>query len=398
MTYTPLQDRVIEQPQHVTFVVFEGGEAPGSIEKELQEVRFAITLDTVESILESVRGPVNLVVYSDKQELLNEVLSLSPGVVALQHGNDGFHFGKTLRAIINDFSLERVVALGGASAPFYFPEIWRFYERLLVNRSEIIVENNPGSADVIGFHPAAAMNEVTPPAIDNHLGRVLRQVGLRRILIPNTSELHFDIDVPTDVAVLREIGAEKVGPRTRQAMEQKPFIYPAVEHFARRLLSDAERPSLCLAGRVESSTLTFYRANFPMRMHCVMEGRGLRYLVDQKEPVSTPTTRIVESSGFDALFDVLTAGVEFLAFDWRPTMAGLQRELSAEDRFLADLGQSEKISDPVLREFSRAAGRQDKELILGGHCLVSGGLWQLGRETLAKEGRHEWRPFPGHIG
>jgi hypothetical protein len=324
-------------------------------------------------------------------------MKLCPQAVALHHIGGPFHFGDTLRSIVNRFSLERVLVFAGASAPLYYPDIWHFYERLLTNRTNVVLENNPGSADVIGFHPGAAVNEIDPPEIDNHLGRRLREVGLKRILIPNTSELHFDIDVPTDVAVLRQIGSERVGPRTREVLSQPIFENKSLDRFVERLRSEENRPTLCMAGRIETSTLQFYRANFPMRMHCLMEGRGLRYLVDQGETVVTPTSTIVREKGFEGLFRVLTAGIEFLVLDWRPMMVGLNQHFAQEERFRADLLHVDHVKSPLLQQFAAAAVAQDKEIILGGHSLVSGGLWQLGREILKQEGKQEWRPFPGRI-
>ena len=50
---------------------------------------------------------------------------------------------------------------------------------------------------------------------------------------------------------------------------------------------------------------------------------------------------------------------------------------SAADRFYSDLRQPEKISDPWVRRFTEAAIEAPIPVVLGGHSLVSGGLYAL---------------------
>jgi hypothetical protein len=47
------------------------------------------------------------------------------------------------------------------------------------------------------------------------------------------------------------------------------------------------------------------------------------------------------------------------------------------DRYAADLGLVEMISDPFIREFTQAVLDAPIPIVTGGHSLVSGGLWAL---------------------
>ncbi len=50
---------------------------------------------------------------------------------------------------------------------------------------------------------------------------------------------------------------------------------------------------------------------------------------------------------------------------------------SAADRFHSDLLEAEAIADSFVREFTAAAREAPIPVLLGGHSLVSGGLWAL---------------------
>ncbi|GAI01183.1 unnamed protein product [marine sediment metagenome] len=58
---------------------------------------------------------------------------------------------------------------------------------------------------------------------------------------------------------------------------------------------------------------------------------------------------------------------------------------SANDRFYSDLLKPEKISDPFLREFTYEALNASIPIVLGGHSLVSGGLYALVESAWAKK-------------
>ncbi len=50
---------------------------------------------------------------------------------------------------------------------------------------------------------------------------------------------------------------------------------------------------------------------------------------------------------------------------------------SEVDRYAADLGSTEYITDPFIRDFTQAVITAPIPIVTGGHALVSGGLWTL---------------------
>jgi hypothetical protein len=78
-----------------------------------------------------------------------------------------------------------------------------------------------------------------------------------------------------------------------------------------------------------------------------------------------------------------------ILMDSRVTFSHNGWELSPADRFYSDLLQPEKISHPQLAEFTFAARDAGVPVILGGHSLVSGGLWALADILHSGPSRHQ---------
>ena len=86
--------------------------------------------------------------------------------------------------------------------------------------------------------------------------------------------------------------------------------------------------------------------------------------------------RFIEELGYEEFFRfweklpgaVLDSRVLFEHFRWR---------LPASERFASDLGRLDLITHPGLREFTQAALAAPIPVLLGGHSLVTGGLWAL---------------------
>ena len=68
--------------------------------------------------------------------------------------------------------------------------------------------------------------------------------------------------------------------------------------------------------------------------------------------------------------------------DTRVLFAHFKLKLSAEERFLSDMGRWQEIKNPWLKEFTRAAAESTIPIVLGGHSLVSGGIWVLAEEIM----------------
>lgn len=88
----------------------------------------------------------------------------------------------------------------------------------------------------------------------------------------------------------------------------------------------------------------------------------------------------IDEIGPEKFFARLADTVAAALIDTRVLFAHRKKELSDADRFYSDLGEHELIADPFVREFTRAAKNCGIPVILGGHSLVTGGIFALAEE------------------
>ncbi len=79
--------------------------------------------------------------------------------------------------------------------------------------------------------------------------------------------------------------------------------------------------------------------------------------------------------------------------DTRVLFAHLGLDLSMEDRFQSDLGNAGAMENPLAAAITRAAMNAPVPVVLGGHSLVSGGLYALVDASWGeRERQHTWPP------
>lgn len=109
------------------------------------------------------------------------------------------------------------------------------------------------------------------------------------------------------------------------------------------------------------------------------EGRG------RKREVRSLLGFYLEAVGARRFFQSLGEMAQAVLLDSRVLLQHRRLSPSAADRFYSDLGQPDKIGDPFLQEFTRAALEAPFPVVMGGHSLVSGGLLAL--LEIYKQGR-----------
>ena len=85
----------------------------------------------------------------------------------------------------------------------------------------------------------------------------------------------------------------------------------------------------------------------------------------------------LDEVGLERFFATLAKMSQAVFLDSRVLFAHRRIWPSAPDRFYSDLRQAEKINDPWVRRFTEAAIAAPIPVVLGGHSLVSGGLYAL---------------------
>lgn len=102
---------------------------------------------------------------------------------------------------------------------------------------------------------------------------------------------------------------------------------------------------------------------------------------EERGEVRTFLGAVAERNGPAGLVEMLASVCDVVFCDTRPLFAHGGRRVSESDRFASDLGRVEDIEDPWVREFTEAAVRARVPFVLGGHTLVSGGLWLLAEQA-----------------
>jgi hypothetical protein len=85
-------------------------------------------------------------------------------------------------------------------------------------------------------------------------------------------------------------------------------------------------------------------------------------------------------------FETLAELGQAIFLDSRVIFAHLRVWPAASDRYNSDLRRPEQIADAATREFTEAAMTAPVPVVLGGHSLVSGGLYALVEAAWARSG------------
>lgn len=362
-------------------IVFEGGNPVSAVARTVTAVRKQVAMDTVEKLCR-IPAITEVVVCSNYPDLLEEARQFGVKVEDTLHQGP-FHFGAVLTVIVDRYRPGRVLCMSGGSLPLIQVEDLRRAVEQLTARDRVVVVNNAQSADLVAFSPAGVIRKIPLSGSDNFLGYLLREHGLTRELMGNSARVNFDLDTPTDVLILSL--QEGVGPRTAAVLRDLEWdrntLVAARDALAR---SGAE---VFLAGRVGAPVMAYINSHFHCRLRVFSEERGMKALGrEERGEVVSLLGRLLDRVGpeefFAGLAEVCSAGF----WDTRVLFAHWRRPVSEEDRFHSDLGRYEEIRDPAVRRFTRAAVAAGLPVVLGGHSLVSGGLWLLAENMARAEG------------
>jgi hypothetical protein len=239
--------------------------------------------------------------------------------------------------------------------------------------------------------PASALLAVAPPVNDNSLGWVLGQsAGLPARELPRTTATSFDVDTPTDVIALS--------------------LHPGAPPHARAYLDGLELPTqrvgaamevfldkqaeVLVAGRVGSRALAYLERETVCRSRVISEERGMR--ADGRLASGQVRSLLgmeIEAVGVERFFAEIVPQLGDAAFlDDRVVWAHFKTWPEAQDRFSSDLFRPDEIADLFVRRFTEAAMACPVPVVLGGHSLVSGGLYVLVEAAWKRSGKEIQSP------
>ncbi len=361
-------------------VIFEGGELLSELEKSLNNVRHTVLLENMNKII-GIDGIKEIIVVTNYDCLAKQARKMDR-VIVKEVKTKGFHFGGELLKIVSGYKPQNLLYVGGASFPLIQEnEIEQIISTVKV-KENFVYTNNPQSSDLVAFTPADAVFNMHPPASDNSLAISLRdEAGLKMELIPYSKGIIFDLDTPTDFLIL---GASPyVEKSTEKALREVPLNYELLDK-AKEVLCGYYR-DVAIVGRVGAPLIAYLNNNLKLRLRIFSEERGMKALGRESSgEVESLIGFFIEEFGISKFFKYLERVAELAFIDTRVLFAHFKLDLQAEERFLSDMGRWQEIANPWLKEFTRTAVECEIPVLLGGHSLVSGGLWLLAEELKMK--------------
>ncbi len=351
-------------------VIFHGGLGTGEAERLMAEARAAAARNTARTALAA--GFEAVIVATDEPDAFPDDL---PNVyVDPDSRRPGpFDFAGRLKEIVSRYGLEKPAVMGSGSVPLLGVEEFQLIAEQLEQRDRRFVTNNFFSADLTAWTPGEAIFEVGDFARDNALPRRLRDdAGLAPVVLPRTTATQFDLDTPTDLAIL---ALDETAPPelARAAAPLAGRCEPLRELM--RLLCD-RTAEIVVAGRVGSQAWQYLERETACRVRLFSEERGLA-AAGPGHRARSLLGYLVEEVGVRRFFALMATLGDAFVCDTRVLEAHLGLQPTREDRFQSDLFAWDRIEDPWLREFTRAAAEAAFPVVLGGHSLVSGGIMAL---------------------
>ena len=309
-------------------------------------------------------------VVTDDELLLDR--AASEGAETLRTDSE-FHFGKTLAAIADDYPLEQMLYIGGGSAALMGEDDWRCFIALL-NGDAGVVANNPFSADFVLFGPAEAVKRIEPPIIDNDLGFRLAKAGLPASHPERTIANQFDIDTVVDAAIATY--HHNCPTAIRELIDRSNLDVPGIQAI-KAIVIDPEQ-ELLVSGRIGAGVWRILETETACRKRVFSEERGMRASGRQDAGMARSVLGILlEAFGAKGLLTMLGELADGAVIDTRVLMAHMGWQPSSEDRMASDLLEVDSIRHGQLRALTNEIQQSSWPMLLGGHNLISAGLWTL---------------------
>lgn len=381
-------------PSDLTLIVMAGGGGGDTpIEQAMDSACQSSARDTIERALEADVAS-RIVVATNWTGWATSLADL-PVQVDLDASQPPtpFHFGRRLAGVVERHNIRRAFYVGGGSAPLMGGSALRAVADAIRHDDGLIVTNNIHSSDWAAFAPAEiAVRLADELRSDNSLGWILSRLGgLAAREWPHSAATQFDLDTPTDLLIAglrtpfsrqgKKDADEGTGPHLRANIAALGWDDSHLRAAAQVLTTPAKH--IILAGRISQSTWAHLESQTQCWIRVFSEERGMRATGRQAHGlVRSLLADYLELVGLERFFREMGELGDAMFLDSRVIMAARKSWPSPADRFYSDLRRPDSITDPFLRDFTAAALAAPIPVVLGGHSLVSGGLWALlDRET-----------------
>ncbi len=366
--------------QTATLFLFVKGTAESPVEKLVADAQCAAALDTLEKIrtLPEIGG----IVVATRSDDFAAQARARGALVENDPIDEEFHWGKCLAALVRKHRAALPLYIGGGSGILLSVDDWRAIVQQVDAEPNTVVANNFFSCDFAAWSPGDALEKIEPPPVDNDLAyRLGDHAGLRVIPLPRNAATQLDIDTPTDLLTTALCPA--VGAHLRAFLNAAPLDRTRLDQV-RQVLGNRDASAL-ITGRVSASLALFLERTTRCQWRIFSEERGMRASgrVARGEAQSL-LGYYLANVGAREFFATLARLADAAIIDTRVLFAHRRLDPSASDRFNSDLLRAEEIVDPFLRELTLAARQAPIPILLGGHSIVSGGMYALTENPLAQ--------------
>jgi len=281
-----------------------------------------------------------------------------------------FHFGDTLQSVVRDQRLDAVLYFGSGSGALLEDDDLSRMAAFAEREDPAALFNNFYSCDFATFSDTSFLMHGPLPASDNGIGFLLADAGVRCYALPRSVKTQFDLDTPIDVLLLQ--ASDRGGPRLRAFLESQKTDHPTLAGVTDVLV---RRESLVyLIGRVSPVTWQAFETQVACRTAGIVEGRGMKAYARHHRPI-LPT--LLDQDGGTRFFAALQDSANAAIIDSRPLLAPDGNLPSPDQRFASDLYRLSDLHDRRWLSFTEQAAACSIPILLGGHSLVSGGLYLL---------------------
>jgi len=360
--------------EKVTLLLMVGGWGQGRVERALDRAHQAAARDLLELLLRT--GMIGRAVVAADDPAWGDTLTDLPVEVDGDPPGEPFHFGRRLAGLIERYDAQRVLYSGGASAPLLSVERWAEVLTWLSEADRLVVTNNLHSCDWVGFVPAV---EVVPLVAqeenDNAVAWALAEEGDLPVEdLPTSAATRFDLDTPVDLLIAQRHPG--IGPHLRGFLDELGWEAPQLEGVLAAMAR--EGGSLAVVGRASSAAWAALERATRCWVRVFAEERGMRASGRQERgEVRSLLAHHLELVGVEGFFDELAELADGVLLDSRVILAARRLWPSTADRFNSDLHRWDRVEEPFLRRFTRAAAEARVPVVLGGHSVVAGGLMAL---------------------
>lgn len=307
-----------------------------------------------------------------------------------------FHFGRRFAELIDRYQIEPALYFGAGSSPLLDLRSMEALIGILQSAYQggsnvppnVALTNNLHSSDWIGISRVAdALPVLRECDRDNSAAWLLSEAydDSRRYQVRTMAGIRpvltFDMDTPSDLALLAEYGRQYGGllPELDRYLSDQTSLDPLCRTIRNLLtLVRADGRTLGLFGRVSPLAWNSFNKVSRCWTRVNAEERGMvaSGRLDRGE-VRSMLKPWIDGRGLVGFFSDLADMMDGLIWDNRALLAAMNLQPSAGDRFAADMLLAEKINDSWLRDFTFAAREARIPILMGGHSLVAGGLYLL---------------------